>query len=158
MANIIAVHAYRGGTGKSNITANLAVLLAKKNLRVGVVDTDIQSPGIHAIFSLDEMEMANSLNDYLWELCEISDACYDVTGRIGDGEVQVTAKYRESELPSPGSDVGTKILEAVREITHIEGHKGKSTMALGIRNDSIELQVKLKQKEGREKVTIKFPE
>ena len=78
--------------------------------------------------------------------------------RFTDGEVRVTAKYRESELPSPGSDVGSKILQTVREITHIEGHKGKTPLALGIRNDSIELQVELKEKEGREKVTIKFPE
>ena len=78
--------------------------------------------------------------------------------RSSDGEVRVTAKYRETELPSPGSEIGTKIVEAVRNITHIEGRKGKSTLALGIRNDSIELQVKMKQKEGEEKVTIKFPE
>ena len=78
--------------------------------------------------------------------------------RLTDGEVRVTAKYRESELPSPGSEVGSKILQTVREITHIEGHKGKTPLALGIRNDSIELRVELKEKEGREKVTIKFPE
>ena len=78
--------------------------------------------------------------------------------RSKDGEVRVTAKYRESELPSPGSDVGTRIMEAVREITHIEGDKGKSPLSLGIRNDSIELQVKIKTKDDREKVTIKFPE
>jgi hypothetical protein len=78
--------------------------------------------------------------------------------RFTDGEVRVTAKYRESELPSPGSEVGSKILQTVREITHIEGHKGKTPLALGIRNDSIELRVELKEKEGREKVTIKFPE
>lgn len=78
--------------------------------------------------------------------------------RYADGNVKVTAKYRESELPSPGSDVGSKVMEAVREITHIEGEKGKSPLALGIRNDSIELEVKMKEKEGREKVTIKFPD
>jgi hypothetical protein len=77
--------------------------------------------------------------------------------RSSDGGVQVTARYRESELPSPGSDVGAKIMAAVREITHIEDKKGKTQLALGIRNDSIELQVKIKQKEGREKVTIEFP-
>ena len=78
--------------------------------------------------------------------------------RSTDGEVRVSAKYRESELPSPGSEVGSKIMEAVREITHIEGQKGTTPLALGIRNDSIELQVKMKEKEGREKVTIRFPE
>jgi hypothetical protein len=78
--------------------------------------------------------------------------------RSDDGEISVTAKYRESELPSPGSEVGAKIIEAVREITHIEGDKGKTPLALGIRNDSIEIQVKLKSKEGKEKVTLNFPE
>lgn len=82
MSNIISIHSYRGGTGKSNTTANLATLLAQKGLRVGVVDTDIQSPGIHAIFGLEETEMKHSLNDYLWGLCEISDASYDVTKKL----------------------------------------------------------------------------
>ena len=78
--------------------------------------------------------------------------------RSEDGEISVTAKYRQSELPSPGAEVGAKIIDAVREITHIEGDKGKTPLALGIRNDSIEIQVKLKSKEGKEKVTLKFPE
>jgi hypothetical protein len=78
--------------------------------------------------------------------------------RSKDGEVRVTAKYRQSELPSPGPDVGAKIMEAVRDVTHLEGGKGKSPLALGIRNDSIELQVKIKTKDDREKVTLKFPE
>ena len=78
--------------------------------------------------------------------------------RSKDGEINVTADYRRSELPSPGSDVGTKILEAVREITHIESDKGKTPLALGIRNDSIEVQVEMTSEEGQENVTLKFPE
>ena len=61
MSKIISIHSYRGGTGKSNTTANLATILAMKGLRVGVVDTDIQSPGIHAIFGLEESQMNHSL-------------------------------------------------------------------------------------------------
>lgn len=78
--------------------------------------------------------------------------------RSKDGEINVTANYRRSELPSPGSDVGTKILEAVREITHIESDKGMIPLALGIRNDSIEVQVELTSEEGNENVTLNFPE
>ena len=33
-----------------------------------------------------------------------------------DGSVKVTAKYREAELPSPGPDIGARIIEAVRKI------------------------------------------
>lgn len=78
--------------------------------------------------------------------------------RSQDGNVKVTAKYREAELPSPGSEIGEKIMSAVREITHIEGGKGKSPLALGIREDSIELNIKMKSKDEREEVTLKFPE
>ncbi len=83
MAQIISVHSFRGGTGKSNTTANLATLLAMEGLRVGIVDTDIQSPGIHVLFNLDESEMVHSLNDYLWGKCDIKEAAHDVTGRLG---------------------------------------------------------------------------
>jgi hypothetical protein len=46
----------------------------------------------------------------------------------------------------------------VVEIAHIEGDKGKTPLALGIRNSSIDLNVKLKTKDGGKKVTLKFPE
>jgi hypothetical protein len=78
--------------------------------------------------------------------------------RSPDGTIKVSAKYREAELPSPGSEIGEKIMNAVREITHIEGGKGKSPLALGIREDSIELNIKMKTKDEGEKVTLKFPE
>jgi len=83
MTKILSVHSFRGGTGKSNTTANLAALLAMEGKRVGVVDTDIQSPGIHVLFGLDENEMGNSLNDYLWGRCEIKECAQDLTGRLG---------------------------------------------------------------------------
>lgn len=83
MSKIISVHSFRGGTGKSNTTANIAALLAMDGARVGVVDTDIASPGIHVLFNLDESDMAHSLNDYLWGKCTIEEAAQDVTGHIG---------------------------------------------------------------------------
>ena len=81
--SIVSVHSYRGGTGKSNITANLAALLACEGRRVGVIDTDIQSPGVHILFGLYEKAIHRSLNDYLWGTCPIKDAAYDVTDRLG---------------------------------------------------------------------------
>jgi MinD-like ATPase involved in chromosome partitioning or flagellar assembly len=83
MSKIISVHSFRGGTGKSNTTANVATLLAAKGMRVGVIDTDIQSPGIHVLFGLDEEKMHHSLNDYLWGKCEIKDCAHEVSGSVG---------------------------------------------------------------------------
>ena len=83
MSKIISVHSFRGGTGKSNTTANIAALLAMDGARVCVVDTDINSPGIHVHINLDESEMVHSLNDYLWGKCSIDEAAHDVTGHVG---------------------------------------------------------------------------
>lgn len=79
MARIISVHSFRGGTGKSNTAANVAALLAVGGCRVGVVDTDIQSPGIHVLFGRRGDEMSKTLNDYLWGRSTIAEAAYDVT-------------------------------------------------------------------------------
>jgi septum site-determining protein MinD len=83
MSKIISVHSFRGGTGKSNTSANLTYLCAVKGLRVGVVDTDIQSPGIHVLFGLDDQDMGRSLNDYLWGKCTIEETAHDVTASLG---------------------------------------------------------------------------
>jgi len=82
VSKIVSVHSFRGGTGKSNTTANLSTLLAMKGLRVGVVDTDIQSPGIHVLFNLDPEDFKLTLNDYLWGRCNIEDAVHEVTDRV----------------------------------------------------------------------------
>ncbi len=83
MAKIISIHSFRGGTGKSNISANVATLMALEGLRVGIVDTDVQSPGIHILFGLSGHTITSSLNDYLWGQCNIQDAAVDVTANLG---------------------------------------------------------------------------
>ena len=83
MSQIVSIHSFRGGTGKSNTAANLSALLAMEGRRVGVIDTDIQSPGIHVLFGLQEEDMTHSLNDYLWGKCDIDKAALDVTPRLG---------------------------------------------------------------------------
>lgn len=82
MSKIIAVHSYRGGTGKSNITANLAVAAAQQGYRVGIIDTDLQSPGIHVLFGLNEAVIDKTLNDFLWGQSPLIDAAYDVGSRL----------------------------------------------------------------------------
>jgi MinD-like ATPase involved in chromosome partitioning or flagellar assembly len=83
VTKIISIHSFRGGTGKSNLTSNLAATIALAGQRVGVVDTDIQSPGIHVLFGMDESQIVRSLNDYLWGRCRIEETAYDVTNRLG---------------------------------------------------------------------------
>lgn len=82
MAKIVSIHSFRGGTGKSNIAANVATLLAAEGQRVGVIDADIQSPGIHVLFGLSGEEVRHALNDYLWGKCDIQETAHDVTANL----------------------------------------------------------------------------
>ncbi len=83
MTTVVSVHSFRGGTGKSNTTANVASSLAASGARVAVIDTDVQSPGIHTIFGFDE-SLDHTLDDYLWGKIDIASAAHDVTDQIGD--------------------------------------------------------------------------
>lgn len=77
--------------------------------------------------------------------------------RNTDGRVSVTAQYRTALLPSPGNEAGAKVIELVRAITHITGDAGQIPLALGIRDSSIELKVKIKKKDGKERISLQFP-
>jgi MinD-like ATPase involved in chromosome partitioning or flagellar assembly len=114
MAKIVSVHSFRGGTGKSNLTANLAANVALSGRRVAIVDADIQSPGIHALFGLEADQMGRCLNDYLWERCRVEEAAYDVTSALasetnGGGIYLVPSSLRSADIARvlrEGYDVG----------------------------------------------------
>jgi MinD-like ATPase involved in chromosome partitioning or flagellar assembly len=82
MSAIVSIHSFRGGTGKSNLTANLASQVALTGKRVAVVDTDIQSPGIHMPFNLAEDRIEFALNHFIWDECSIEKAAYDVSAAL----------------------------------------------------------------------------
>jgi MinD-like ATPase involved in chromosome partitioning or flagellar assembly len=86
MSYIVSIHSFRGGTGKSNITANLASQVAMAGKRVAIIDTDIQSPGIHVLFGLNEAKMGHTLNEFLRGECTIRDVALSIGEHTGDSE------------------------------------------------------------------------
>lgn len=86
MTKIVSIHSFRGGTGKSNTTANVASQVAMAGHRVGVVDTDIQSPGIHVPFGLNEaaLNQIPTLNQFLHGQAKITDVAYHIGEHPGD--------------------------------------------------------------------------
>ena len=104
---IVSIHSFRGGTGKSNIAANLAAMAALEGKRVAVMDTDMASPGIHVIFGMGREKMKYTLNDYLRGSCDITDTCLDLTDRL---------KIKRGKLfLIPSSMAATDITRILRE-------------------------------------------
>ena len=50
--NIIAIASGKGGVGKSTITSNVAVILAKMGFKVGILDADVYGPSTHLMFDV----------------------------------------------------------------------------------------------------------
>jgi MinD-like ATPase involved in chromosome partitioning or flagellar assembly len=56
MSSIVTFYSYKGGVGRSMALANIAVLLARKGLRVLVVDWDLEAPGLERYFSYFQID------------------------------------------------------------------------------------------------------
>jgi len=78
--------------------------------------------------------------------------------QAGDGSVRVVAEYRPADLPAPSKAIAEKVMAVVREITHIEDAKGKLPLSLGIRDSSVDIEVKVKSKGGEDRIGLKFGE
>ncbi len=113
MAKSLAVHSFKGGTGKSTITANLAAALVTRGRRVGVMDMDLEGPGLHVIFNIDPEEIRYTLNDVLLDAAPPEQAAIDMNERLGlNGRGQL--------LFSPASVKVSEMLRTLRTGFEVE--------------------------------------
>jgi len=85
MNRIVAVHSYKGGTGKTLLSVNLAATFAKHGKKVCLFDLDFRAPSLFAILKIENAEFW--LNDYLNGKCGINKVLIDLSSKIqGDGK------------------------------------------------------------------------
>jgi MinD-like ATPase involved in chromosome partitioning or flagellar assembly len=102
MGKIIAIHSYKGGTGKTSLAVNLAATYSRKGKKVCLMDLDFRAPSLDVIFKDHQADYW--LNDYLNGVCEIDKVLVDVTKDYGNGGKLMVA------LANPST-------EAIREMT-----------------------------------------
>lgn len=85
MSKIIAVHSYKGGTGKTLLSVNLAATFAKIGKKVCVFDLDFRAPSLFAILKAETSEVW--FNDYLNNTAEIGTVLVDLSSKVpGSGK------------------------------------------------------------------------
>jgi MinD-like ATPase involved in chromosome partitioning or flagellar assembly len=84
MGKIVAVHSYKGGTGKTLLSVNLAATFAKHGKKVCLFDLDFRAPSLFATLKAENSECW--LNDYLNGSCDINKVLVDLSSRLqGNG-------------------------------------------------------------------------
>ena len=83
MGKIIAVHSYKGGTGKTLLSINLAATFAKHGKKICLFDLDFRAPSLATLLKIDKADYW--LNDYLNGVCDIDKVLIDLSHRIDNG-------------------------------------------------------------------------
>ena len=80
MTKVIAIHSFKGGTGKTLVASNLACVLAQMKKSVYLFDLDFRAPSLHIIFASQPKKW---MNDFLLGNADIEDVLVDLTKNFG---------------------------------------------------------------------------
>lgn len=83
LGKILAVHSYKGGTGKTLLSINLAATFAEHGKKVCLFDLDFRAPSLATLLKVEKAE--HWLNDYLNGTCEIDKVMIDLSDRVHNG-------------------------------------------------------------------------
>jgi len=140
---VVMTNSFRGGTGKSTIISNLASYLASFGFKTLIIDTDIVSPGVHAIFGLSGKDFDKTVTDYIKKDASVTDIIYDVSENLNipEGSLFIApASMDPGQIAEVlrSSLTGEKILRALPQISKkinpdfvlIDTHPGLNEEAL----------------------------
>jgi len=77
LTKAITVHSFKGGTGKSNLSANTALTLARRGWNIVLLDFDFRAPSLNALFQLNGVDYF--INDWLAQRCELHEVLIDLS-------------------------------------------------------------------------------
>jgi len=77
VGKIVAFHSYKGGTGKTLLSVNLATMYASRGKKVCLFDLDFRAPSLQAAFKTDGNDYW--LNDYLNGACDVKKVLIDIS-------------------------------------------------------------------------------
>ena len=83
LGKIVAVHSYKGGTGKTLLSVNLAATFAEHGKKICLFDLDFRAPSLSTLLNIEKAEYW--LNDYLNGICEIDKVLIDLSDRVHNG-------------------------------------------------------------------------
>jgi len=81
MAKMISIHSSRGGTGKSLVSSNIAVIYASEGRSVALLDFDFRAPSLQTIFQAGD-RVKGWVNGYLDGRARLEDVMVDLTDRF----------------------------------------------------------------------------
>ena len=85
MGKIIAIHSYKGGTGKTLLSVNLAATFVKAGKKVALIDLDFRAPSLFAILKSEDAQVW--FNDYLNNTSEVETILMDLSSKVsGEGK------------------------------------------------------------------------
>lgn len=82
MTQVVSVHSFRRGTGKSNLVASIAVLAAQQGQRVCLIDTYLKAPSAQILFGVRDDNFKATLYHFLTEQAPITQAVFDLSQQL----------------------------------------------------------------------------
>jgi len=119
---VITVHSYKGGTGKSIISTNLAAILSREGKNVCLIDLDLRAPSLDKTFGVEGRKFW--INDFLDDRCEPSDILFDVSkGKKLKGKLFVALANPSMEAIRGGIALDRKReMMALRRLLMLKDH------------------------------------